>query len=188
MKRTLNCSTCGDAFVAYGDKRRRFCSMECRQQQTRVKASCTHCGADVLKFKTLLSEEQKNVFCNSDCWNAYRRAQPSKVNKSSNGYAVKNIGGKQVKEHRRVMEQFLQRKLRPHETVHHKNGVRNDNRLSNLELWSKAQPYGQRVEDKIAWAIEFLETYGYTVHDPLRGFGEAVLYGAYPGNQPHGIN
>ena len=43
------------------------------------------------------------------------------------------------------------------------NGVRDDNRPENLELWSKAQPAGQRVEDKITWAIELLERYGYSV-------------------------
>lgn len=64
-----------------------------------------------------------------------------------------------VAEHRVVMEQILGRYLLPGENVHHKNGVKNDNRPENLELWSTAQPYGQRVEDKIDWAIELLRTY-----------------------------
>jgi hypothetical protein len=66
-------------------------------------------------------------------------------------------------EHRMVVEQSLGRALLPKENVHHKNGVRNDNRLENLELWSTSQPAGQRVEDKISWAKEFLAQYGYTV-------------------------
>ena len=68
-----------------------------------------------------------------------------------------------VHEHTFVMSQHLGRPLFKHESVHHKNGIRDDNRIENLELWSKHQPAGQRVEDKIAWAKCYLEELGYTV-------------------------
>lgn len=57
------------------------------------------------------------------------------------------------------MEQLLGRKLTGAENVHHINGVRDDNRPENLELWSSSQPSGQRVQDKVSWAVQILALY-----------------------------
>lgn len=75
------------------------------------------------------------------------------------GYREITVEGARVFEHRHVMSKHLGRELFDHENVHHKNGDRLDNRLENLELWSKSQPAGQRVEDKIAWAEQLLAEY-----------------------------
>jgi len=48
-----------------------------------------------------------------------------------------------VLEHRLVMENYLKRRLLPFEEVHHRNGVKDDNAIENLELVLKYKHYGQ---------------------------------------------
>jgi HNH endonuclease len=67
--------------------------------------------------------------------------------------------GQYIFEHIIVMEQVLGRHLLTNESVHHRNGVRDDNRPENLELWTRPQPAGIRVSDAIAWAREILALY-----------------------------
>jgi hypothetical protein len=133
--------------------------------------------------------------CNNHLYRLYRYGDALTVVRSyaakgsgtvtADGYRLIRVDGQQVREHRWVMERKLGRALFEHENVHHVNGQRADNRLSNLELWSTSQPSGQRVEQKLAWAQEFLAQY--LDREELRtwveGLGDDGNHGA-PGTEP----
>lgn len=83
--------------------------------------------------------------------------RPNHPNADANG---------RLAEHRYLMSEALKRPLLPKEEVHHMDGNRANNNLSNLELWNTSQPPGQRVEDKIKWAFEILNLYGTDFKQP----------------------
>lgn len=117
-----------------------------------VRGSTKSCGC-------LRKENNKGVFGDSHpSWQGGKRYCSGYVRLYRPDHPSADKGG-YVTEHRLVMEEFLNRQLYRGETVHHKNGIRDDNRLENLELWSSNHPSGQRVQDLVAWAMEVIDRY-----------------------------
>lgn len=173
-----------------------FCSMKCFYESAHRHPrdlteeaplyECQGCHSMVARRRDMIGGERKGgwdyrqKYCSTECHQTSRFALKEQARAagvlpeghiSKDGYhVVKLAHGRSARMHRVIMERKLGRPLRDTENVHHKNGVRNDNSLENLELWVKTQPCGQRVEDKVAYAIsllldypEFAERAGYRI-------------------------
>src|SRR5215471_14115428 len=155
------CEACGTPFKVFysATSRRRFCSNACKAAYVRaenlVKFTCPQCGESEWLPRYAAARKR---YCASKCWHA--ASGWTNRSKTKRGYVkIKIDGNNDYPEHRHVMERHLGRKLLAGEIVHHKNGVRSDNRLENLELWSRKDPPGQRVEDKVTASVAVLRDY-----------------------------
>jgi hypothetical protein len=156
-----------------------YCSTKCGGIGRRLPAEawnhhCIQCGKLMeIQRRPGGTINRGKRLCSTECRALFRRLsyqannpdqQPTK-RVIKGGYVRLVVPGengeesRQILEHRYVMEQHLGRPLLPRETVHHKNGNRQDNSLENLELFAKNHGPGQRVTDMIEWAIETLLQY-----------------------------
>jgi hypothetical protein len=90
---------------------RRYCSLKCFTEDTFKGRHSTVRGYVIVNVKTLAESDAGLALGMSN-----------------------QLGGRGLMEHRLVMARYLGRPLLDQEQVHHRNGVRSDNRLENLEL------------------------------------------------------
>lgn len=145
-KNMIVCPHCGKEFYCRPSRQKRqkyvCCSMGCylehrRRMRPEAYRVCLNCGKEFRTNPAYVKRRSgKNNcrFCSRKCQYSYSRKH-RKCFIDSKGYFNSSVG----RLHRILMEKYIGRKLGKDEVVHHRNGIRTDNRIENLEVMSHSE-------------------------------------------------
>lgn len=164
MRKSGTCPACGAGFEyqTTGGRPRVFCGRTCsiKSHNAKRRGTCIDCGKPVVRSTGRCSScNGKHRRKKINYKRGWHRLPSGYIYLSGHQEHPNANGVGQIAEHVLVMTQKLGRAMVKGESVHHLNGIRDDNRPENLELWSRAQPAGQRVKDKVAFALELVRLY-----------------------------
>lgn len=136
---SMLCKKCGNVipFTKNGWRAKQFCSFACAQRRQKFGKEHPHWKAKTYRGKEGYVAVSILAIPESDLW----LAEP--ISFKSGGPSAHRV----VLEHRFVMAKKIGRALHRKETVHHINGIKDDNRPENLELWVRGHPAGIRGSD-----------------------------------------
>lgn len=117
------CEWCNKEFNAPPSQKARYCSRFCYDKSRKGLFVCDNCFSSFNYYKS--HKTGKRVFCSRKCHQEF-------IKKSIfNHPHWKNKG------YRKIVEQHLNRKLKPSEIIHHVNGNHSDNRIENLQITTR---------------------------------------------------
>ena len=146
-----NCLICNKGFKTYPSHNKKYCSNKCKYNSFKTKGHWFYGKHFSEKHRKKISEAHKGEKAYN--WKGGRRKMGNYISilKPEHPFCD-NMG--YVLEHRLIMEKHLGRYLKPIEEIHHINSNGSDNRIENLQLFTKSEHgklHCKSITNRIGW-------------------------------------
>ena len=150
--KSIPCLVCKKIFTPKVSKRK-YCSRQCYYTMKKIRKDRVKWTDKMRKDLSKKYTGKGNPMYGKPCWNKGKKRWEISGEKNGNwksGFSISQIGykviqnnketdGKKILEHRKVMEEYLGRKLNSKEIVHHINHDKLDNRIKNLMIVTRKE-------------------------------------------------